>query len=64
VTTEHDLDAAMAEAAADVFERSYQEALPSEVRERTALSAEFDRVLAHARRTLLTWHNEKTPPKT
>lgn len=56
-----DLDQAYAEAAADVF--AFQESTAkvlAEIEERRRLSEEFDRVLAHACRTLLRWNPEKS----
>lgn len=62
MTSNRDLDRAYTAAAADVFERSYQESLPPEIRERQQLQAEFDFILNHARRTLLCW-SENQPRK-
>ena len=63
MTTDFDLEYTHAEAATNVFERTDRESLPREVRERAELSAEFNRILDHARSTLLDW-SEKSSAET
>lgn len=61
---DRDLDRAYAEAAADVFERSFQESLPPEFCEHQQRRAEFNSTLDRVRYLLLQLARERSRKRT